>query len=110
MVVWGVIISLYFVIVEVVLKFFVPALYNSAYRQSPSAWTRLKLTDQTFIRSVIASVHIVFVQKLYACILVAIFQVLFLKKWRGKIIGTVLCWVVYDSCSQWCTHRNEQFL
>ena len=30
--------------------------------------------------------------------------------WRIRVVGTVLCCVVYDSCSQWCTHVYEQFL
>ena len=32
--------------------------------------------------------------------------------WRlqGKIIRTVLCCVVYGSCTQWYTHTHEQFL
>ena len=29
---------------------------------------------------------------------------------RGKIIRTVLCCVVYDSCAQWYAHTYEQFL
>jgi len=29
---------------------------------------------------------------------------------RGKIIRTVLCCVVYDSCAEWYAHTYEQFL
>ena len=29
---------------------------------------------------------------------------------KGKIIRSVLCCVVYDSCAQWYAHTYEQFL
>ena len=32
------------------------------------------------------------------------------RKLRGKIIGTAVCCVVYDSCAQWYAHKCQQFL
>jgi len=32
------------------------------------------------------------------------------QKIKGKIVRTILCFIVYDSCAQWYTHTYEQFL
>jgi len=35
---------------------------------------------------------------------------LFIWRLRGKIIRTVPCCVVYNSCAQWYAYKREQFL
>jgi len=38
-----------------------------------------------------------------------IWAMVILWRIRDKIVRTVLCCVVYDSCAQWYTHTHEQF-
>jgi len=39
-----------------------------------------------------------------------IWAMMIVRRIRGKIIGTVLCCVVYDNCAQCYAHTHEQFL
>jgi len=37
-------------------------------------------------------------------------SVLFVQRWRVKVMRTVLCCVVYYSCVRWYAHTHEQFV